>query len=307
MLRTISLLLLCLVVAGCGSDPGVARDQHLKRGDDYVAAKKLNEAIIEYRNALRLDPQSGDAHLKVADAYLQNGDIKNAFGEFVRAADLMPASVDAQLKAGQVLLLAGLFEDAKSRADRILAADPKNIQGQILRGNALAGLKDIDGAVAQVESAIQIDPSQSLSYSSLGALLQFAKGDTAQAEAAFKKAVEIDPKSVQARLALANLYWSTGRREEAEKAFKETLEIEPRNLCRTASWLCSTCPPDASPRPRRRSRSSPKRRLARKGGSRSPTTTRHPSAYLRPRRSSERLRRQRKAARPPSCGWRRCG
>lgn len=230
--RFLLLLLLFAVAEGaaCRSDPAASKAQHVARGDAYLAEKKLNEAIIEYRNAVRLDPLSGEIRSKLGNAYLQNQDIRNAFLEYVRAADLMPENVEAQLKAGQALLLAGQFEDAKGRADKALVADPNSVAAQILRGNALAGLKDLDGAISQIENAIKTDPSQSAGYSSLGALLQFAKGDTVQAEAAFKKAVALDPKGVSARLALAGFYWASGKRAEAERAFAETLNIEPRNL-----------------------------------------------------------------------------
>jgi Tfp pilus assembly protein PilF len=49
----------------------------------------------------------------------------------------------------------------------------------------------------------------------------------ARAEAEFKRAVAADPKSVPARLALANLYWSTNRRPEAEAAIKEASALGP--------------------------------------------------------------------------------
>ena len=39
-----------------------------------------------------------------------------------------------------------------------------------------------------------------------------------------------DPKSVNAHLAIANFYWSTGRRPEAEKALKDALALDPKNL-----------------------------------------------------------------------------
>src|SRR4030095_7025412 len=228
-----SVLLVGLLAAAaivCPSNPTTTKAQHIARGDAYLAQKKINEAIIEYRNAVNIDPRDGEARTKLGDAYLENRDIRNAFGEFVRAADLLPDNAEAQIRAGQVLLLVGQFEDAKSRADKVLAADPKHVTAQILRGNALAGLKDIDGALKQIESAIATAPSQGVNYANLGAILQYAKGDTVQAEVAFKKAVQTEPTSVAARLPMANLYWSTGRPKEAETTLAETLTIEPRNI-----------------------------------------------------------------------------
>jgi tetratricopeptide (TPR) repeat protein len=63
----------------------------------------------------------------------------------------------------------------------------------------------------------------------LGAL-QFAKGDPAAAELALRKATATDPKSVPARLALANFYWATNRKDKTEEALKAALALEPNNL-----------------------------------------------------------------------------
>src|SRR5205823_80977 len=51
-----------------------------------------------------------------------------------------------------------------------------------------------------------------------------------EAEASFRKAVEAAPKSIEARLALANLYWATRRQTDAEATLKAALEIEPASI-----------------------------------------------------------------------------
>jgi tetratricopeptide (TPR) repeat protein len=56
-----------------------------------------------------------------------------------------------------------------------------------------------------------------------------SKGDTATAEASFKRAIATDPRSMTARLALANLYWSTNRPSLAESTIKEAIALEPAN------------------------------------------------------------------------------
>ena len=141
----------------------------------------------------------------------------------MRAADLLPGNADVQVKAANFLLLAGQFEDAKARAERVLAVAPNNVEAQIAKGNALAGLKNLDAAVAEIEGAIRESPDRSASYANLAAL-ELARGNRDQAEAAFKKAIEIDRKSVPARLALANFYWSTGSLPAAERELKAALD-----------------------------------------------------------------------------------
>ncbi len=202
---------------------------HIASGDKYLAEGKLAEAIIEYRNAVQQQPNSGPARTKLGDAYLKAGDAPRAFPELIRAADLLPADANAQVKAGNLLLLAGKFDDGRARAQKAIDIDPKNLGAHILLANTLAGLKDVEAAIAQVEEAITLNPGRGATYSQLG-VLELGRGQAEAAERAFKKATEIDPRSVNAHLALANFYWVTGRAADAEGALKAGLQVEPDNL-----------------------------------------------------------------------------
>ena len=221
-------MLLLMFLAACKQDPQAAAREHLQKGDQQLAQKKLPEAIIEYRRAIQADPRLGPARLQLANAYESTGDRPNALREYVRAAELMPDNVEAQTKAGNQMLLVGQFADARAVGERLLARSPKSVDAQVLIANALAGLKDWESAVGAFEKAVQLDPTRSATYSSLGAA-QVSKGDAAAAEAAFHKAVDVDPKSSFALISLANFVWSTGDVVQAEQLMKRALELEPKN------------------------------------------------------------------------------
>ena len=222
------LILLAVVVTGCRKTTQ-SREQFLESGKKYAGQQKYAEAIVEYRNALKIDPKFGPAHAQLADAYLKTNALPNALRELVAAADLLPGDAGAQLKAGQMLLLATKFEDAKARAEKALALDPKNVEAQILKGNAAAGLKDLNGAIDDVNEAIKLDPTNARAYANLGAM-EMQKGRGAEAEAAFKQAVDVDPSSVVAQLALANFYWSVGRLTNVEEPLKRAVELDPASM-----------------------------------------------------------------------------
>ena len=132
------------------------------------------------------------------------------------------------MKAGQFLLLSQQFEDAKTRAHNALALDRKNIDAQILLANSLAGLKDLDGAIEEIEEAIKLDPQNTLGYAGLGAMQQAANRQV-EAEAAFKKAVEVNPQSVPAQLGLANFYWAARKKDETAQALAAAHQLDPDN------------------------------------------------------------------------------
>ncbi len=227
--RTLCVLTLFVgtVVAGCNRDPHAAMLKYAKSGDNYMAKGKIAEAIVEYRNALDKEPRAGDVRVKLAEAYLRQGDGGNAVQEYVRAADVMP-DADVQIKAGNLLLLARRFDDAKVRATKVLDKDHKNVEAQILLANALAGLKDLDGAVAQLEEAITLNPERSATYTNLGQI-ELSRGKRDEAEKAFRRAVELAPKSATTHLALANFFWTTGQLPGAEQELTQALAVEPDN------------------------------------------------------------------------------
>src|SRR5687768_17104629 len=228
-LRTASLTVLAAALSGACSDPEAAKQQALENGNRYFEEKKYAEAILEYRNATQLDPRFGEARQKLADAYAQVGNVRASYAEQIRAADLLPDNTDAQLKAATFLLLTRQFEDAKSRIQPVLAREPNNVRALLILGHASAGMKDVDGAIKEIEQAINIDPTRSGSYTSL-ASLRMAQGDVEQARAAYEKAVAIDPKSIPARIALAMFRWETDDRTGSEETFKAAVAMDPKNV-----------------------------------------------------------------------------
>src|SRR5688500_18289599 len=95
--RLVAACALSLIVVGC-SDPDVRKVKHFEQGNSLMAAGNVADAILEYRNAIKLDTKYGEARWQLARALEKRGD-RSASGEYVRAADLLPGHFDAQVKA----------------------------------------------------------------------------------------------------------------------------------------------------------------------------------------------------------------
>ena len=198
--RWTTVLLGALTIAACSDNPQKVKQDAVARGDQFAKDNKYGEAIIEYRRAIQADAQVGEGHLKLADTLLKNEDVIGAIREYIRAADLLPNDVDLQVKVGNMLLAAGRFDDARVRAEKALEKNSKNGPALVLRGNAMAGLKDLDAALSDMETALASDPGKATTYANLG-LLQSLRGDAGKAEEAFTTAIQTDGANVQVRLA----------------------------------------------------------------------------------------------------------
>ena len=222
-----ALIAACLLTISCSS-PEEQKQRHFAQGNAYAAEKRDDFAVIEYANAVRIDPKFGEARLKLAETYERMNNIQAAFPEYIRAADALPNNRDVQIKATELLLLARRFEDAKARATTLLQRNPKDVEALLLRASALAALKDPAGALAEIEDAMKVQPDESRTFLSLGTV-KMQTGDAREAEAAFKQAIALKP-STQAHLAYANFLWSAGRPNEAEHEIKAAISLEPRSL-----------------------------------------------------------------------------
>ncbi len=234
-LRELPVLAVALVLfssTACSRDPEVAKKRHLDAGNAYFRAAKYREALLEYRTAVRYDGAFGEAHLRLAETYERTNDLQNASREYIRAADLLPDRAEVQVKAGNFLLVAGRFEDAKARAELALQLDPKNVDGQVLLGYSLAGMRNLDGAIEQLEQAVVAAPNKGMAFSNLGTL-QLARGDVKHAEAAFRKAVEVNADLPMPLIALANFLWAQERFKEAEDYLVKARQLEPGNVVAT--------------------------------------------------------------------------
>ena len=224
----LALALLCALPAACRRGNSSSKEQYVARGNAYAAERKYREAIVEYLNAIRIDPKFGPAHARLGDAYFRHDEPRLALREYVSAADLMATDVDAQLNAAQALLLAGSYQDAQGRADKALAIDSRNATAQLIRANTLAGLKDTDGAIEQLQNLVATNPKDANAYITLAGM-QAAKGDDSAAEAAFLKAVDLDARSPVPLVALSNFYWSKGRKAEVESTLKRASSVAPND------------------------------------------------------------------------------
>jgi tetratricopeptide (TPR) repeat protein len=216
-----------LTTVSCSKE--AAKQQLLASGNKYFEAKKYNEAVIEYKKALQIDNLLAEAHDKLAKSYESLGDVKNAAHESILAADLMPNDPDTQVRAGLYFLAGGDFQSAKAQAQKALIKNPRHVEAQLLLAQGIAGMKDMDGAIKQMEDSIRMQPGEALPYVQLGAL-ELAKGQADQAETAFKRAINVDPKSLPATLGLAKFYLYTGRMKDAEEWLKKTLTLAPDDV-----------------------------------------------------------------------------
>jgi len=226
-LATLVLVAACLVVsAGCSRSPEAKKARHLERGEKFLARKAYKDAVIEYRNVLRLEPANAVAIRNIGLAHYQAGELQDAFPYLRKATELEPQNGDVRLKLATVYLVARHPDDARTHATTILEQDAKNFAALMLLADSATRPEDVDAALLRLENVRPVFADRSGFHVALGALY-LKKRDVTRAEQAFKEAVARDPKSVQAHTALAQFYALTGDLGRTEEELKTAADLSP--------------------------------------------------------------------------------
>ena len=222
-----TLILLCAFsLAGCGMVKDFRKNRHLKAAERYVAEKKWKEATIEYRNALRFDPQNLAAVKQLGLAYYENGQLGEAFPPLRRYHDQNQNDLEVRQKLGTIYLMGRAPDKAREEALAILAQKPQDLDALLLLAESADTPEEIVDAISRLEKdrATLGDPDRVAR--ALGVL--YARNqDVPRAEAEFQKAVSSKPDSPEAHLALARLHLGKRELAEAEQEFKAAADLAP--------------------------------------------------------------------------------
>ncbi len=213
---------MCLGSAGCSSDAEKFAG-FMSQGDAYVEQERWEEAIIEYRNAIQLEPNNADAHHALARAYLQAGRIREGYWELHETGRLDPTNSEARLAYGELSLAAKENESALEAADGVLEVEPENSVALALKGRALEQLNRSEEAEEPYRRAMDLAEEKSSFRLILAGYYQ-RRGRIDDAEVLVQELVDEDP-SFRSYTAMGRLLAADrSRADEAEQAFRSALE-----------------------------------------------------------------------------------
>src|SRR5262249_46902320 len=150
----LSLFLVVLaLVAGCSRSPEAQKARHLERGDRYFKEEKYRDAIIEYRNVLRLEATNGTAIRQLGMAHFQLGEMGQSFRYLLRALEIEPDNAEVRLKLASIYLLGGKPDEAKAQAEAVLEKQPKNLDALVLAAGSAKTGEEVTAAIRRLEAA----------------------------------------------------------------------------------------------------------------------------------------------------------
>jgi tetratricopeptide (TPR) repeat protein len=217
-------------VSGCHGNPDVAKEKYLESGKRYSAEGKWREAAIQFTNALKIDRNYPEANYELAKVYMHLGQPRPAYAAFQRTVDLDPVNFPARISLANLLLAGGRVDDAQAQADIVKAARPNDPDLHALLSAIAFKRGNRDLALSEMRRALQLDPDRAAFHDNLAFLLSSDPSNATTAEEELKKAIALDPKSVNSKVQLMAFYVKTNRLPEAEQIGWIVVAADPKSL-----------------------------------------------------------------------------
>ena len=169
--------------------------------------------------ALALDNESADAHLALAVGFLWQRNWPGAEREFKRSIELNPGHATAYSWYSVLLRAMGRGEDSWRESSRAVELDPFGLVINNNHGWHLYHMRDYDGAIEQLQRALELQPFP-VGFRSLG--MAYAHKEMWQeAISAVRRAVELAPERPEFLADLAYVLARAGQTDEARARLRE--------------------------------------------------------------------------------------
>jgi len=204
---------------------------HLQR---YDQAASLEKAASLFQQALQQDPSYalayaglGEAQWRLYRLTREPARVELARKAAERALQLNDLLAPVHVSLGMIRVGQGEAQPALSDFDRALALDPASADALREKAAACQALGRTAQAEALYRQAVELQPAYWGNHSHLGAFY-YRHGRYAEAEAAFRKVIELAPDNARGYTNLGQVLHSAGGRdEEARGVLERSLSLRP--------------------------------------------------------------------------------
>jgi len=224
----------------------VTRDNILARvslGNALQQAGQINEAMEQYREVLRLDPNQEHANLDLGVALAMTGQLQEAANCFARALRNRPDWSGTHLNLGRALFELGDFSGALTHYAEAVRLDSNAVVAFTSLAGDLSARGKSDEAVRYYLEALRFNPADAEAHYHLG-LEWLQRGRMDEAMASLREAVRLEPDLADAHFQLATTLVNRRAISEAISQYHETLRLNPESLLalNNLAWILATHP-----------------------------------------------------------------
>jgi tetratricopeptide (TPR) repeat protein len=193
----------------------------------------LPEAVTQYREAIRIQPDYPEAHFNLGSALAHSGleeQRPEALAEYQAALRLKPDYVEAHYNLANLLSsMPGRLQEAIAEYRKSLDLEPGLAEAHANLGNALAQMPGrLPDAIREYETALRIKPSLTMQRINLANALSQMSARLPEAIGQYRAALRAEPAFAEGHFLLARaLSQMPGRLADAIAECEVALRIDP--------------------------------------------------------------------------------
>ncbi len=200
---------------------------HDNLGAELLAAGRVENAMEQFRESVRLHPDGVVAHNDLSAALRQSGRLDEAEAESEKALEIGPKLLAPHINRVEILRQQGRLNEAVEEYKVILQMVPASEPGRTGLADTLCLLGRLDEAIPCYREVVRANPENTNVRIKLGlALIQ--GGDFGAAEPEFASVLQADPRNAKAIDGLGYVLAMQGRLDEAKSRFLEAMQLDPQ-------------------------------------------------------------------------------
>ena len=133
-------------------------EKHYQQGQALLEDGQTQKAILEFRNALKLNKDHAPSHFAMGQIAESRGELQAAFGRFKKVVEIEPQNAAARIKVARFYLLGGGLDEAGREVAELLKLDPTRAEVQVLAASLALRQGDLPAARAALDTAQSLDP-----------------------------------------------------------------------------------------------------------------------------------------------------
>ena len=196
------------------------------QGASNAALQKYDEAIANYKQAIKIKPDYAEAHNNIGSALTNKGDLDAAINSYRQAIKIEPDHAEAYNNMGNIFSGKGESDFAIESYKQALKINPEYADAYSNLGLALKYRGDLDEAIDNFKQALKIKPDYAETYNNMGVALK-EKGELDAAIDSYKQALKIKPDYAEAYSNMGNALQDKGNLDAAIGSHKQALKIKP--------------------------------------------------------------------------------
>jgi tetratricopeptide (TPR) repeat protein len=200
--------------------------QHNQEGNQLANEGKLEEAIREYLEALKLDPTNAAYHANQGDVYRRLQQLGDAEEEYRRAIRYDMENDSYHYRLAGFYYDQGKFDSAIEEYERALAINDEKPTYHSGLGDAYRQMDVPEKAGEAYEQAIRLDQSNA-SYHARLADIYYRQGKQEDALRKYLEAIRLDEENYMYHYGLARVYYALDEPQEAIQSYQAAIKLNP--------------------------------------------------------------------------------